>query len=241
MKQAEETQSTFRSPAARASRFVERILSYAPEKPALRVLDVGCGAGEQTIELARRLPRADVTGVDISPESIRHAEEARQAYNGEASLRFVAADYWDFPSSQYDFIVSDTTLHLIPGPTEALFTKLAGELAPGGVLVMSMPYPCAYNRLLVGVRKTLRRLRGPLTDRLILAAAAALHSRVMSAELLRERVRYMYVVPERFSDSEVAGWLLAGCGVQAVDETSYPHASPGQLKHRLSVFRKCAA
>ena len=43
---------------------------------ATRVLDVGCGSGEFTRELAGQLPHASIVGSDISEDMVRHAERA---------------------------------------------------------------------------------------------------------------------------------------------------------------------
>src|SRR5438034_6962876 len=48
--------------------------------PGGRVLDIGCGAGETTIEIARRMgPSGVVTGVDVSLPMLTHALEAARA------------------------------------------------------------------------------------------------------------------------------------------------------------------
>jgi trans-aconitate 2-methyltransferase len=40
-----------------------------------RVLDIGCGDGKITVEIAKSVPRGRVTGIDSSPEMIRFARE----------------------------------------------------------------------------------------------------------------------------------------------------------------------
>ena len=44
--------------------------------PGMSVLDVGCGPGTLTIEIARRVDPAPVVGMDVNPDMVRAAEAA---------------------------------------------------------------------------------------------------------------------------------------------------------------------
>src|SRR5947207_1840418 len=70
----------------------ERAMDRAGIAPGERVIDVGCGCGDTTIALGRRVgPAGLVLGVDISaPMLARAAETARAA--GVANIRFETAD-----------------------------------------------------------------------------------------------------------------------------------------------------
>ncbi len=97
------------------------------------VADLGCGAGNVTRWLARRWPEADVTGIDGSGAMLAKAAEALP------EVRWRQADIaaWA-PDRPQDLIWSNAALHWLPDH-EALFPKLAGHLAPGGVLAVQMP------------------------------------------------------------------------------------------------------
>jgi len=69
--------------------FAERELGLAPGS---HVLDVGCGTGRHSVELARRGFR--VTGLDLSPGMLEQAEAAARAAGVE--VRWVEADATDF-------------------------------------------------------------------------------------------------------------------------------------------------
>src|SRR4051794_4020255 len=57
-----------------------------------RVLDVGCGTGDTTLEIARRVgPGGEVVGIDISAPLLAHASESASAA-GVDNVRFVLAD-----------------------------------------------------------------------------------------------------------------------------------------------------
>src|ERR1700761_434124 len=53
------------------------IATAAPH--ACRVLELGCGAGENLLPLAERFPSSEFWGIDFAPSAIAEAEEARAA------------------------------------------------------------------------------------------------------------------------------------------------------------------
>ena len=78
--------------------------------PPGRALDLGCGRGAHSVELARR--GWDVTGIDVVPRALAAARE-RAAAAGR-SVEFVAADVTDLPSSvsgPYDFLLDVGCFH----------------------------------------------------------------------------------------------------------------------------------
>jgi trans-aconitate 2-methyltransferase len=107
------------------------------------VVDVGCGPGELTASLARRWPRADVLGIDNSPEMIEAAQrvlaDESAAPAGPPRLRSELKDLhaWD-PADPVDVIVSNAVLQWLPD-RDALMLRLAGHLAEGGWLAVQMP------------------------------------------------------------------------------------------------------
>lgn len=203
-----------------------------------RVLDLGCGTGLNALALAEALPRATVTGVDLSSASISQGEAARRRHPAGERVTFTAANYLQYLGGPFDVIVSDTVLYAIPVSDEALFGKIAGDLVPGGLLVYTMPADAITNRLVVGVRRVLKRMRGRRTDALLLAIARALHGRRYDDALLRERVPYMYVVPRRYDSRALHARLRERWGFEVVATEPIHRASPAQLAHRLVVARR---
>jgi trans-aconitate 2-methyltransferase len=98
-----------------------------------RVVDLGCGTGDLTSMLARRWPKASVTGVDASPEML---EAARSLDTG---IDWVEADLsvWE-PEAPFDVVFSNATLHWLDDH-EHLFQRITGWVAPGGTLAVQMP------------------------------------------------------------------------------------------------------
>jgi SAM-dependent methyltransferase len=147
-------------------------------------------------------------------------------------------DYFAFADAPFDAIVSDSTLHLIPAPNDKLFGKIAQDLKPGGLLICSVPYDCAYNRFLWTIRRFFRLIRSPLTDRFIYGMGRLLQGKKISSELLWDRVHYMYLLPHCIFSSNFNALLSGHYGLECVAEVSLPWASVAQPRHRLFVYRK---
>jgi SAM-dependent methyltransferase len=98
-----------------------------------RVLDVGCGCGQTTLELAARVgPRGSVTGIDISTPMLERARE-RARERGLAGIRFVNADAQStrLDSEAFDLVFSRFGVMFFADP-KAAFANLRASLAPGG-------------------------------------------------------------------------------------------------------------
>jgi len=112
-----------------------RAMDRAAIRAGERLLDVGCGCGATTIELARRVgPRGTVVGVDISSPMLEHAEgRVRQA--GIANVEFRNADVQThaFTPRDFDAAYSRFGVMFFADPARA-FTNLRGALRPGGRL-----------------------------------------------------------------------------------------------------------
>jgi trans-aconitate 2-methyltransferase len=102
-----------------------------------QVLDIGCGDGKVTAEIARNLPGGNVTGVDSSPEMIRFAHDhfPRSEYR---NLSFILGDAQALPfSEEFDVIFSNAALHWIPDHKPVL-AGIAKSLRPHGKMLIQM-------------------------------------------------------------------------------------------------------
>lgn len=101
------------------------------------VLDIGCGDGKVTAQIARRVPRGSALGVDNSEEMLRFAMEAfpRQA---RPNLRFALRDARCLGfSEQFDVVFSNAALHWIVDHRPVL-EGIARALRPGGRCLLQM-------------------------------------------------------------------------------------------------------
>ena len=104
-----------------------------------RVLDIGCGAGYGSAELANTA--TSVTAVDISPEAIALAQSSYAAPN----LQFLAASATSipFPDSSFDLITCFEVIeHIHDWP--ALLNEAHRLLSPGGQFIVSTPNKSYY-------------------------------------------------------------------------------------------------
>lgn len=103
--------------------------------PGERVIDVGCGCGATTLELAARIgPSGSAVGIDISQPMLARARERAQTL-GLANLAFVQADASTHQfAGNADLVFSRAGVMFFGDPVAA-FTNLRRALRPGGRIV----------------------------------------------------------------------------------------------------------
>lgn len=101
-----------------------------------RVLDVGCGEGKVSAELARRVPAGRVVGIDNSPAMIELAQRTWASLVPNLEFRLADAQAFDVPGA-FDLAFSNSALHWVPDHP-AVLRGVAAALKPGGRLVFSM-------------------------------------------------------------------------------------------------------
>ena len=113
----------------------ERLFVAAGIHQGMRLLDVGCGAGDVSFLAARLVgPRGCVVGVDRSPAAIASAR-TRAAEAGLENMTFVENEFLSFSSSvQFDAVVGRFILIYQPNPVVVL-RHAVSYLRPGGVAV----------------------------------------------------------------------------------------------------------
>jgi SAM-dependent methyltransferase len=95
----------------------------------LSVLDVGCGPGALTSELATRLGPAAVTAVDPSVSFVA----AARASNPGVDVRHAAAEDLPFPDATFDVALAQLVVHFMADPVAGL-GEMARVTRPGGVV-----------------------------------------------------------------------------------------------------------
>ncbi|UDY34778.1 class I SAM-dependent methyltransferase [Dermatobacter hominis] len=118
-----------------AGPFGAAALDRLEAQPGGRYLDIGCGTGPTSIELARRIqPGGVVEGVDISPSMIATAQ-ARAADAGVGGITFRVADVQvaELGDHLLDGVVSQFGVMFFADPTAA-FTNVRGGMRPGSNL-----------------------------------------------------------------------------------------------------------
>lgn len=110
----------------------DAMIEMAAIKPGMRVLDVAAGAGDQTLDIARRVGLAGhVLATDLSPRIIEFAREnARRA--GLSNIETVVADGENLEfAANFDAVVCRLGLMFFPNPEKGLLAMFRA-LRPGG-------------------------------------------------------------------------------------------------------------
>jgi arsenite methyltransferase len=102
-------------------------------RPGEDVLDIGCGAGMDTLIAAQMVgPSGTVTGIDMTPAMAAKARRS-VAEIGLATVTIVegSAEELPFPDAAFDVVISNGVIDLIPDK-DAVFSEIARVLRPGG-------------------------------------------------------------------------------------------------------------
>ncbi len=114
-------------------------LAMLPPVKSLSGLDIGCGEGENTRQLARLGAR--MHGIDIAPTFIRHAAATEQT--SPQGILYQVADGLALPFADrsFDFATAFMSLMDMPNHRLALW-EATRVLRPGGFLQFSILHPC---------------------------------------------------------------------------------------------------
>ena len=122
----------------RIERAIQHVVNWIPSG-AKAVLDIGCGIGWSTAEIARHAPNPSVTGLDLSETSIAIA---RRLFD-EPGLTFASADVTESrwaPAGTFDAVtLIDVYEHIPAGARRALNRSLSAVLRDNAVIVLSFP------------------------------------------------------------------------------------------------------
>lgn len=121
-------------PIARA--YLDALAAWS--RPGAAILDVGCGAGYFSLELARA--GHHVTAIDVSAESIaaaRHTLADNPFLEGFGSLDYQCCDFAHV-SGTFDAVIFSGSLHHFPA-VERVIDRAATLIRPGGLLICYEP------------------------------------------------------------------------------------------------------
>lgn len=132
---------------------ISRISGIAPEKAA----DIGCGPGNSTAVLAKRFPKAEVTGLDYAEDMLL---KARRDYPELNFLRCDAEKDLLKYGERFDIVFSNACIQWIPNH-QKLIPEMFAMLRPGGVLAVQLPMN--YDEPIQGIiRETAKKFSLPL-------------------------------------------------------------------------------
>ena len=168
-------------------RWLDRLVPAA--RPGQRLLDVGCGTGEQLAAMAAR--GYEVAGLDGSAEMLAHARSA----NPGVDLRLGDVETLPFEDRSFDVVLCVEVLRYLPEPGPAL-REMARVLRPGGLCVctaaplLNLNGYWLVNRLAHGLR-----LPGLTPLRQFFTTSSALRREARTAGLGDVEVHGVYLGP----------------------------------------------
>jgi ubiquinone/menaquinone biosynthesis C-methylase UbiE len=123
-------QPAWRESCTRLARELER---FDPDV----IVDLGCGPGVSTFELARLLPRSRLLGLDVAPRMLR---QARSRTPADLSIDWLRADAAGLPfaTASIAACTGHSFLYLVADRT-AVLREIHRVLRPGGRLVLMEP------------------------------------------------------------------------------------------------------
>ncbi|QID19077.1 class I SAM-dependent methyltransferase [Nitrogeniibacter mangrovi] len=108
-------------------RTVDALAALLP-RDDVRLLDAGAGTGSALRPLARRFPRAHLTGIETAPGPWLIG---RLLCAGQANLRWLRGDFWAHDWAPYDVVY----VFLSPVPMPEVWRKACAQMRPGSLLV----------------------------------------------------------------------------------------------------------
>jgi tellurite methyltransferase len=116
--------------------FPELVRFFEAQPAGLRVLDLGCGQGRDTLMVARL--GHQVVGVDLSPTGV--AQMLATAADADLSVTGQVADIAGFePDGTFDVVVIDRVLHMLgdAATRQGVLARTGACVRPGGHLVIA--------------------------------------------------------------------------------------------------------
>ncbi|KAF7307602.1 Methyltransf-25 domain-containing protein [Mycena indigotica] len=114
------------------------LLSYV--KPDMSILDVGCGPGTITVDLACLVPQGHVTGIEPSAEQEEVLDKARHlaSSQGVTNLTFSRGDGHNlpFPDNMFDVVHAHQVLQHVADPVKVLSEMKRVVKSAGGIIAV---------------------------------------------------------------------------------------------------------
>ena len=111
------------------------ILSNAPQKKKLRILDIGTGPGFFAIILAQK--GHQVTAVDISADMLEQAKENARHYGADVQFQLLNAQNLPFSDNAFDLVISRDVTWTLQEPEEMLRSGIGSPSRAAGCCILT--------------------------------------------------------------------------------------------------------
>ena len=204
----------------------------------LRILEIGCGAGDQMLNLANSFAQHKFLGIDLSVASIEAAQARIKNLSSGSNLEFRTQDYLKLDQGEFDIIFLNSVLDKIPVSITEIFMKLARDLAPNGTIFINTPTPTCRNYLLYIFRRILSGLRKLGSDRLINWWIKTFYSDLKTQDYLRTRIEFLYFIPSTSLNAAALRQIRDCAGLALIEVREVPTTSILKPTHATYIFKR---
>ncbi len=174
-----------------------------------RVLEIGCGAGNNLLPMAYSLPEASFVGVDLAAAHVRAAVDSAERL-GLSNTVFLQADIRDFaPDGQFDYIICHGVFSWVPPDARTSILALCRKaLSPQGIAHIS------YN------------------------AMPGWHVRGAFREMLRSHARFFSTPEERIDQARAFASFLSDSTAQLTSGSATNAAYHTMLQEEFALIQR---
>lgn len=149
-------------------KFSQFLLQEIHLKGNEKILDIGCGDGRISLELAKKVPQGKVIGVEPSPSMINKAKSLHQSTDVQ-NISFVQGNAETFAINQkFDIVIAIHVMHWIKDQNQAL-QNIYAHLAPNGKVYFMMapskedlPFERALNKTIKSRQNDFANFKNPM-------------------------------------------------------------------------------
>lgn len=116
----------------------QKVINKLPfeQSTSLRILEVGCGTGRNLVQLAKRYPNAQITGVDLSADMLKIAQKKTAPFANRVNI--VHGAFGQTPlAKEFDLVLFSYCLTMVNPGWDELIEEAKQHLRPKGYLALA--------------------------------------------------------------------------------------------------------